>query len=461
MFEMIHEWMNWLGGNTALYLLPFLLVISILVFVHEWGHYIIARACGVKVETFSIGFGKKIYGWTDKAGCHWQIALIPLGGYVKMFGDTDPASAVHTEKVKDDTGLVRPMTEQEREHAFFAKPVGKRAAIVFAGPAINFLFAIVVLTGIYATFGRTVTPPVAAAVVIGSAADQAGIQPHDRVLSIDGAPIRSFVEIQRQVAISLEKPLKVEIERNGKTITIDQVTPRLDTVEDRFGFRHSRGLLGFIGPGSALDMSMIEAVDGRTTGIPERLKSRMGKRVVIRMKGKDAIPAQDIAVKLSRELNEDFLAGTGRGANSVMLSQSLETEAVEYGLWDAFKESMSETWFVCAGTLKSLGQMIVGTRSPQELGGIIRIGAVAGDAAQAGIVALLTLAALLSVNLGLINLFPIPMLDGGHLVFYALEAIKGRPVPERVQDTALRFGLVILIALMVFANLNDVIQLAR
>ena len=267
MFETIHDAMNWVGGGTAMYLLPFLALISVLVFVHEWGHYIVARLCGVKVETFSIGFGKKIWSRVDRAGCQWQVALIPLGGYVKMFGDTDPASAVHTENVKDSQGHVRPMTPAERDQAFFTKPVWKRAAIVFAGPAINFLFAIVVLASLYSTVGRPVTPPIAAAIIAGSAAEQAGFQPHDRITGIGSEKVNRFVDIQRNVAVTLDQPLSVTVQRGEQSVTLPNVTPKLDTVEDRFGFRHSRGMLGIIGPGVALTADGIESVQGQSGDI--------------------------------------------------------------------------------------------------------------------------------------------------------------------------------------------------
>ncbi|NBX65689.1 MAG: RIP metalloprotease RseP [Proteobacteria bacterium] len=460
MFESIHDFMYWLGGNTTLYLLPFLLVISVLVFIHEWGHYIVARLCGVKVDTFSIGFGKQLWKKTDKHGTEWQIALIPLGGYVKMFGDTDPASSKFTESVKEDEQL-RAMTPEERSQAFYGKSVGQRAAIVFAGPAINFLFAIVVLAGIYATVGRPVTPPVAGAVIVGGAGAEAGFKPMDRIVAIDGEPVRRFADIQRAVAISLDKPLVVEVERDGKLMTLDQVKPRLDTVTDRFGFSHSRGLLGLIGPGLGVSIDSIEAVDGRKGNIAQRLKRKMGQSVTLSMKEVGGIPPQDIRVMLQPELNEPFLTGKGEGADAILLAPRLENEVVSLAAGAAIAEALRETWFISVGTLQSLGQIIIGTRSAQELGGIIRIGAVTGDAAQQGALSLLILAAMLSINLGLINLLPIPMLDGGHLLFYALEALRGRPIPERIQDAALRFGFVLLIALMVFANLNDVIQLSK
>jgi len=313
----------------------------------------------------------------------------------------------------------------------------------------------------YLTVGQPVTPPVAGAVIVGSAAEQAGIKPNDRIVSIDGEKVRRFVDIQRTVAVTLAKPLTMDIERDGKIITIKEVTPRLDTVTDRFGFSHSRGLLGIIGPGTGITPEGITAVQGRKGDIVVLLKSRMDKPVTtLRMKAAGDLPEQEIHVRLDSVLNKELVA-SGDVKRGIVLAQSVEKEVVQYGLFGAVKQALDETWFVSTGTLQSLGQMIIGTRSPQELGGLIRIGAVTGDAAQAGVLALLTLAALLSINLGLINLLPIPMLDGGHLLFYAIEAVKGGPVPEKIQNAALQFGFMILIALMLFANLNDVVQLAK
>lgn len=457
--ENLQDWLGWFGGNAIAYFIPFLLVISVLVFVHEWGHYIVARMCGVKVETFSIGFGRKLFSFKDKSGTEWRFALIPLGGYVKMFGDTDPASAKFTESVVEEKAI-RKMTADERAQSFFGKSVWQRMAIVAAGPAINFIFAIILLSALFMTVGRPITPPVAAAVVEGGAAQKAGIMPMDRIISINGAEMRRFSDIQRSVAVSLNEPLSIVIDRAGERIEIDGVEPRVETLYDRFGFQHSRGLMGVISSGNAIALDGIMAVNGESGDIASLLKSRMGQVVTLTMTPVGEATPQALVVRLQPELNGELISGTGENAGLV-LAPLAQNNVVTYGFVGAVKESLYETWFVTTGTLRALGQMIIGTRSPQELGGLIRIGAVTGDAAAAGFAALVTLAALLSINLGLINLFPIPMLDGGHLLFYSIEAIKGRPVPERVQDMALRFGFYVLIGLMLFANLNDILQLAR
>lgn len=457
--ENLQDWLGWFGGNTVAYIIPFLLVISVLVFVHEWGHYIVARLCGVKVEVFSIGFGRKLFSYRAKSGTEWRFAMIPLGGYVKMFGDTDPSSSSFTESVAEERAL-RKMSEDERNQSFFAKTVWQRMAIVLAGPAINFIFAIILLVGLFMTVGRPITPPLAAAVVDGGSAQLAGLQPMDRIVSINGSDMRRFSDIQRTVAVSLNEPLDIIVERDGARIEIGNVQPRVEELTDRFGFKHSRGLMGVISSGNAIALESIIAVNGKEGDIPNQLKSRMGSTVTLTMAPLGEAAPQSLIVRLQPELNGELISGSGATAGLV-LAPLAKDNVVVYGFVGAVEEALYETWFVTTGTLRALGQMIIGTRSPQELGGLIRIGAVTGDAAAAGIAALITLAALLSINLGLINLFPIPMLDGGHLLFYSIEAVKGRPVPERVQDMALRFGFYVLIGLMLFANLNDILQLAR
>lgn len=370
---------------------PFVIVLSILVFIHEFGHYFVARLCGVRIENFSIGFGPELFGRTDKRGTRWKFCLIPLGGYVQMFGDVDPASAKHSESV-DEGERTRPMTTDEKKVAFFSKPVGQRAAIVFAGPAINYLFAVIVLAGVYMFQGQAFMPSVAAGIVDGSPAQKAGIRVDDKIISINGEKIERFQDLRKTTMLNLDREMTVEVLRaagkdkwSDKPVTL-KVTPELRIEEDRFGFKHSVGRLGITSPSSAFDT------------IQHNPLSAVGAAVV-----------------------------------------EVGTTSVD--------------------TLKAIGQMIMGTRSADELGGILRIGAYAGEFAKQGVVAFLTFSALLSINLGLINLLPIPMLDGGHLVMYAMEKMRGKPLNERVQEYALRVGIGFLLAIMVFATWNDLVQL--
>jgi regulator of sigma E protease len=444
----------WFYGGT------FIIVLSILVFVHEWGHYIVARMCGVKVETFSIGFGKEIFGWNDKNDTRWKISLIPLGGYVKMFGDTDPASSGHTEGVKEGD-KVRPFTKAEKEVAFYTKSVAKRSAIVVAGPAINFLFAIILLFGLYSYHGQPVTPPMASAVIVDSAADKGGIKPHDKILSIAGEKISRFEDIRRIVMVALDTPLEFVIERDGKEITL-MATPEKQELTDRFGFSHSRGMLGIIGPGQGLAIKNIVSVAGRkvkdANAARKALLSRMDRRTRIELRrGEETIDA--LIIYPRKDLNLALKDKSSPEYGALIVADGEIEEILELGPINGIKAAVTETADITRSTLYALGQIFTGTRSVTELGGIIRIGAIAGDMAQAGWIAIITFTALLSINLGLINLFPIPMLDGGHLMFYAIEALKGKPVSEKVQEYAFRFGFAVLIGMMLFANINDIVQL--
>jgi len=444
----------WLYGGT------FIAVLSILVFVHEWGHYIVARMCGVRVEMFSIGFGPELFGRNDKNGTRWKVSLIPLGGYVKMFGDTDPASAGTTDEVKDGEKS-RPMTSAEREEAFFSKSVWKRAAIVFAGPAINFIFAILLFTGLFAFHGKAVTPPMASGVIVGGAAEKAGFEPHDKILTIQGQNIESFEDVRRIVMVALDTPLKMEVLRGDQEVELTATPEKLE-MTDRFGFSHSRGMLGIIAPSQGLAIKNIVSVNGRDIEGEDAVRSalvrNLGKETVIGLKrGKET--TDELVIYPGKDLNAALLDKDSPDFGVLVVANSIDQEVIQYGLVRGFTSAVKETWDMTASTLNAIGQIFTGTRSATELGGIIRIGAIAGDMAQAGFIALITFTALISINLGLINLFPIPMLDGGHLVFYAVEAIKGKPVPERVQEYAFRVGFAILIGLMLFTNINDIVQL--
>ncbi|KZD07188.1 RIP metalloprotease RseP [Oceanibaculum pacificum] len=357
------------------YVVPFVLVLSILVFVHELGHYLVARWNGVKVETFSIGFGPEIFGWTAKSGTRWKVSAVPLGGFVKMYGDADPASTPGAE--------LEQMTAEQKAVSFHHKRLGQRAAIVAAGPGVNFLFAILLLSGLYAIVGQPFTPAVVDEVVAGSAAAQADLRGGDRVVSVDGKEISRFEELQRVVQDRPGQPLAVVVERGGQQLDMT-LTPQPHVLTDRFGNERTVGRLGV---------------------------------------------------------------------------QSNQLQTVRHDPFTAVWQATKETVFLTGVTLKAVGQIIVGTRSTDELGGPLRIGQMSGEVAQGGIVPLIWFMAILSINLGLINLFPIPVLDGGHLLFYAAEAVRGKPLGQRVQEYASMAGLALVVALMVFATWNDLVQL--
>jgi regulator of sigma E protease len=364
------------GGGFIFTVAIFLVVLTALVFVHELGHYLVARWNGVKVEIFSIGFGPEIFGWWDKAGTRWKFSAVPLGGYVKMFGDSDAAST-------PSAGL-RMMTEEEKRVSFHHKRLGQRAAIVAAGPIANFLFAVVLFAVLYITVGQPFTPPDVGAVTPGSAAERAGIQPGDFILSIDGKAITRFEQVQQIIQLNQGTPVQMVVRRDNAEVPLT-LTPQLVEEKDIFGNMHRRGRIGVRG-GSA----------------PEYVK-------------RDPATA----------------------------------------LWHA----AGETWNISIGTLKAMGEMIIGARGTDELGGPIRIAQMSGEVASIGFVALVGFMAVLSVNLGLINLFPIPVLDGGHLLFYAAEAVRGRPLGQRAQEYGFRIGLALVLMLMVFATWKDLERL--
>ncbi len=353
------------------YVLPFLIILSVVVFVHEYGHYWVARKNGVRVEVFSIGFGRELFGFNDKHGTRWKFSLIPLGGYVKMLGDADETSA------RPDAATAG------HNESFPSKSVWQRMAIVAAGPGANFLFAIIVLSLLFVISGRPFTPPVVGEVTPESPAAEAELMPGDRVTAVDGTAVESFENLQLLVRDNAEVPLAFTIERDGEVFDVT-VTPALQEIEDRFGNTHRVGLVGI-----------------SRTGVEFR-RSNPGMAVF---------------------------------------------------------EATGETVRMVTLTLGALGEMIMGSRGTEELGGPLRIAQMSGTIAQDGLVPAIWFTAILSINLGLINLFPIPMLDGGHLVLYTIEAARGRPLGERSQEMAFRVGLAMVLTLMIFATWNDFVQM--
>lgn len=368
------------GDTMVSYLLPFLFVLTIVVFVHELGHFLVARWCGVIVRVFSIGFGPEIFGFYDRSGTRWRFCWIPLGGYVKFLDDENEAS------MPDREGMRR-LSEEELKGSFHAKTLGQRAAIVAAGPIANFLLAIMMFTAMFTFVGQQITAPRVDGVAPGSAAEAAGFQPDDVILSIDGEPIESFAELQRIVSLSADKPLRIVVERGGQQIELTAI-PRRQEVTDRFGNTVRIGQLGIRRTATAQDW------------------------------------------KLERH---DPLT--------------------------AFVMALQETYFVVSRTMIYLYDVITGRESADQLGGPIRIAQVSGQVASAGFLALLNLAAVLSISIGLLNLFPVPMLDGGHLLYYAIEAVRGRPLSERSQEIGFRIGLALVLMLMIFATWNDLIHI--
>jgi regulator of sigma E protease len=370
-----------LGGGLVGYVVPFLFVLTIVVFFHELGHFLMARWCGIKVLVFSVGFGPEIAGFYDRYGTRWKISAIPLGGYVKFFGDENAASA-------PDQSAAATMTEAEKKDSFQFQPVGSRALVVAAGPVANFLLAIAIFAGIFMTVGKQTTSARVDTVQPGSAAQTAGFKPGDLVLTINGEKIESFSDMQRIVSISAGAPLTIEVDRDNAQVTLKAV-PQLKEIKDNFGNVHRLGVLG-------ISRSMAPG-DIKTEKAPPLRAIVMGAQ---------------------------------------------------------------ETWFVVDRTMSYISGVFTGREAADQLGGPIRIAQVSGQVATAGFAPLIHLTAVLSVSIGLLNLFPIPLLDGGHLLFYAIETIRGRPLSERAQELGFRIGLAIVLMLMIFATFNDILHLA-
>ncbi|MGO9673749.1 MAG: RIP metalloprotease RseP [Methylocella sp.] len=362
-------------------ILPFIFVLSLVVFFHEMGHFLVGRFCGVKVDAFSLGFGPELFAFVDRFGTRWRVGALPLGGYVKFHGDANGASMT-------DTAAAAMMSREDRAVSFFAQNVWKRAAIVVAGPIANFILAIAIFTGIYCVNGIPIQQPLVDKVIAGSAAEAGGFQPGDLIVSINGDPIDSWEAMTRVVQRSSDTALTFDVDRQGKRIIL-VATPRRRDISTPFGATRA-GVLGV-----------------ETLGRP----------------------------------------GTWRVQHD--------------GITRSFARAASDTWYVVARTGSYVGGLVMGREGADRLSGPIRIAEVSGDMAKIGIAALLNLAALLSISVGLLNLMPVPLLDGGHLFYYAVEVVRGRALDERTQALGFKVGLTLVAGLMVFSTYNDILRLAR
>ena len=357
--------------------LPFLVALTILVFFHELGHFWVARLAKVRVEVFSVGFGAELFGWNDKAGTRWKIGVIPLGGYVKMFGQSDLPG--------DEDEDRPPLTDKEKAVSFQHKTLAQRTAIVAAGPIANFLLSVVLIAGLMATFGTARPYAGVGEMMPGSAAAEAGFEAGDRIVSIDGEAVEWFSDLVRIVSVQPEILLKIKVRRGDDEFVLT-ATPK----------RHQQ-------PGAE------------------------GKTVEIGLLGVRYDPQQ-----MHYERQNPLMA-----------------------VWLGIQQTASLT----EKTLSFLGQVISGRQGTEGIGGPLRIVQYAGITFQSGIENFILFLAVLSINLGLINLFPIPILDGGHLLFFAVEAIRGRPLGPQAQEYGFRFGLILVLILMVFVTWNDLVQL--
>ena len=359
------------------YLIPFLVLIMVVVFIHEYGHYYFAKRYGVGVTDFSIGFGREIFGWNDKSGTRWKICWLPLGGYVKFFGDRN----VFSQSEQQD--IINKYSEEDRQKLFILKPLYQRSMIVAAGPLANFLLAIIIFSMINIFIGKDMTPAVVDEVQINSPAYSAGMQKNDKIVSIDGNKVQSILEVSTFISTSTREKIEIIVLRNDQEFTL-LVKPNLVQSKDTLG---------------------------------NSVKKRM------------------VGIKLSP-------------ANNEFTKQPL-------GPSNAIYYSVKEVWFYSVSSLKYLGKRVIGEGDFSQLGGPIKIAQITGQIAELGIIPFFTIMAYISISLGLINLFPIPMLDGGHLMFYLYEAIFGKPLSQKIQENFFRIGLFFLLFSMIFVTFND------
>ena len=359
------------------FILPFIALILVVVFIHEYGHYYFAKRYGVGVTDFSIGFGQEIFGWNDKSGTRWKICWIPLGGYVKFFGDRNVFSQADQEKI------IKKYNEEDRKKLFVLKPLYQRVLIVFGGPLANFLLALVIFFSIYTFIGKDFTPAVINEVQSDSPAMVSGLKQNDVILEIDGNEVQSIMDVSKYIMMSTDDFIDFRVKRSYDELLL-KIKPNIVLSEDNLG-------------------------------------NKINKRVV--------------GIKLGAQNNE--------------------INHVKLGPAKAIYHAAHEVYYVSTSSLKYIGAMIFGKADTSQLGGPIRIAKISGQVAEFGLLAFISMMAYISISLGLVNLFPIPMLDGGHLMFYAFEKVLGRPLSQKTQEGFFRIGLFVLLSLMVFTTFND------
>jgi len=437
-------------GPAAYYLLPFALVLGIVVAVHEYGHYIVAKWCGVHSDVFSLGFGPQLYGRVDSKGTHWKVCLIPLGGYVKFRGDADAASA------RPDDDAIGAMTDTERAGSFPAAALWKRTLIVLAGPVFNFVLAIAIFAGGAMISGLPSDKPVIGIVAEDTEGARAGFEVGDRITAIDGAPVESFTGFLREVQLGSDAPLQIAVERGDARITVPfdhsvpvTLTQVTDGAAQQAGMQVGDTILSIDDAPIRTFEDLRQAVlgsDGNPLSVEgERAGEPVGFTVTPRPR--ETTDADGNPVTL-------WLIGVG-GNSDIGLRPALDptgpVEALDYGA--------RATAGIITGSLSFIADIFRGQGDSADLGGPIRIAEVSGEAASDGFATLMRFTAIISASIGLINLFPIPVLDGGHLLFYAIEAVRGRPLSERMQEIGLTIGLAMVVMLMVYATYNDVMRL--
>jgi len=449
------------------YLPYFILVLTLLVFVHEFGHYWVARRFGIHAEVFSIGFGPEIIGWTDRNGTRWKISAIPLGGYVKFLGDSDETSATPTDQ---------PLSSADRRRAFFSQPLYARTAVVLGGPMANLLFAFVLLTGVFYVMGEPYSPAVVAVQQEGPAA-RAGLRSGDVVVGLNGKRVDRYEDIQDSQILYLAKPMPIEYRRGGQVLR-GEIAPQFCERTDRYNNTLRYGDLGMdqlirpvVGgftansPAEAAGLKvgdLLLTIDGKPVDyfsrIPELIGSRGGQPVTVTYE-RAGQRLETTVVPIADKTHD--CAGKEQAIGRLRVRPAAVTEYRHQGVIGAMGAGVNAVWSMTTMFYTSMGQILTAARPVDELGGPIRIAKAAGEASHAGWAGILNLVIALSVVLGVFNLLPVPMLDGGHLAMYLYEAVRGRPLSLRAQEVGLRLGFALVIGMALIATFNDIRLLLR
>ncbi len=462
-------------SNIIYYIVPFIVLLGILVFVHEFGHFIVARMLKVKVVAFSIGFGKELWSRTDKKGTEWKISAIPLGGYCQFLGDGDASSST-----TDDS--LSKLSEEDKKQAFALQSTWKKILIVVAGPLFNYLLAILLFMILFACYGKAVIPSYVGEVMAGSAAEKAGILAGDKIVSFNGNPTPDFWSLIRETDLVTQDVVEVEVERrNTVKLTAE------NTEQEVCGRKPEEKIIGVVAakPQTAAEGEekpvLLPIIGSVVAGSPAERAGLQEGDVVESINGTEIVSFGDLQKYVAEHPDDELEIAYRRKLKLLANLQDTVTEEIPGGtkrrmlgvisapeyafakkteLSRVFPESVKETYNLTVMTLRGLGQIITGHRGGKDIGGIIRIAEMSGDASKnGGLSGFIYFMALISVNLGLINLFPIPVLDGGNLVIYLIEMVIRRELKPKVKDYIFKFGLVVLLIIMLLATWNDIVHL--
>lgn len=461
------------GGLSGLFwlIVPFLVVLSVVVFIHEMGHFLAARFFGVRIEAFSLGFGKELVGWVDRYGTRWRIAALPLGGYVKFWGDADAT----TSRVNEDA--LAAATPEQRAGSFHHKPLYQKAVIAAAGPIANFILAIAVFAGLNMFVGERLIPAMLGAVEAGSPAATAGLRKFDKITAVNGTPIRSYMEFVRYESLSTGEYMTLTVDRDGEAVTLTVKPALVDRPDGQGGMvsMPSIGVEPYMPPyvsgleaGSPADKAgvqigdLIVSVDGKPVSnflaVKEMVTASQGRPLafVVNRSGTDITLQVTPAAKPGQSGKAQYLVGIRNDLTQPM--GRFQVETIYHDPLSATTKATADVGFIMTKIGEFLGQLITGAGDYRQLSGPIGIAKVSSDVAQVSLAGLVQLIAVLSVSIGLLNLLPIPILDGGHLLYYAIEAIRGQPLGEKAQEFGFRIGLVFVLGLMLVATWNDIVK---